>query len=278
MTDARGNMRTFARAVHVTQRSGHIFLDEPTPGEGSTGILVVRGWAFSRKAPIYNVQVFLGDRLLGAVPHGLVRTDVRDLFDHPYAKNSGFHGILRFPVEETGPQVIAVRATDLRGEVIEITVPVRIITVDEPLAKIERATWRGGTVDVEGWAIWPRSAFPRVAHLFLDGASLGEARLNLSRPDVAMRFPNNPDAARSGFRFTRTIAGPVADARQPAELVVEFTDGSGQVLYARSHVAPDPDLPTVSPDVAETIAALIDGEQGGSTAIPPSSIGTPASP
>lgn len=256
-TDARGNLRTFTREIVVKERSGYIFLDEPTEGEGSSGMLVVRGWTFSRKAPIYNVQVFLGDRLLGPVPHGQPRTDVRDLFDHPYAKNSGFHGILRFPVEQTGSHPLIVRATDLTGEVIETTVTMRVITVDEPVARIERAVWRGGTVDVEGWAIWPHSAFPRTAHLFLDGSPLGETPVHLSRPDIAMRFPNNPEADRSGFRF-RLPYPPLVDTPDRApDLVVEFRDGTGQVQRCSTHLAADPDIPADASAAIATFAAAV---------------------
>lgn len=234
--DERGNRRELARALRLKQSIGHIWLDEPQEGDPTSGTLVVRGWAFSGAAPIVRVEAFLGPELLGPVSYGLVRSDVKEIVHHPNASNSGFHGKFRFPIHRLGPRVLTVRASDAEGGEVETTVTVRAVAPDDPFARVERATWERGVVRVEGWAIWSGDAFPCTARFFLEGTFLGEVRVNLSRPDIAVRFPNHPAAERCGFRFSRPFPSPTAMPDRPPELAIEFVDKAGRQLRCDTHL------------------------------------------
>jgi GT2 family glycosyltransferase/SAM-dependent methyltransferase len=219
-----------------------LHLDQPRPDEATAGALPVSGWCFGARGPIVRVEALLDGEALGPVSHGFPRPDVAASHgpDQPYAARSGFSATLVFPIREVGRKTLTIRATDAAGHVAERQLPLRLVALDEPVAEIERATWSGGLLEVEGWALWPVEAPPQRARLFVGGASVGEARVDRSRPDIAARFPRHAAARRCGFRFRRPLAPPPGERDAPLALTVEFADAAGHLIAREIHLAPPP--------------------------------------
>jgi len=234
--DGSGARRDFERRVTVTQPIMRMHLHSPRPGESCAGGLTVSGWAFGLVAPIASVEVFLGDQALGALKYGLPRPDLHASFKHPHSSHCGFWGTLAYNAQQVGEENLIVRATDLFGNRTDASVTIRLTTTDEPVAEIERAFWRGGMLDVEGWAISTRSISPMTAHLYLDDRYVGRACVNLTRPDIGRQYPQTVGAHRSGFRFKRPFMSPETVEGKKCELSVEFVDRQGHCVQRHTQV------------------------------------------
>ena len=106
---------TVAAAQSTTPILGMI--ESPGVGQVSTGIGVLRGWAFSGDsgATIRAIQAFVDGQPIGALPCCSTRGDVAALFpDYPLAVNSGWGAAVNYGALTTGPHTISVQVTDSR--------------------------------------------------------------------------------------------------------------------------------------------------------------------
>ncbi len=215
--------------VHSPVLRMQLQIDEPQSGAMTANAVLLRGWSFGSLAPIAAIDVLLDGQVLGQLPYGLVRLDVKAAYEHVPPARCGFQGYVELPANAVGPNTLLVRATDTLGETIERQVAVQLVRLDEPLAVIEDVIWERHVLDVVGWSAWPASTPPRRACIFVGEQLLGEAAIERFRPDIGRRFPQYAAAVRSGFRFhqpfTPSRESVRADGRY--ELVVELVDATG---------------------------------------------------
>lgn len=218
-----------------------LWVDLPTPGAATAGALVISGWAFRRGgARIVEVEARVGSHR-AAIPQGVHRPDVALALGEPHADWSGFEGTL--VVEESATEradLLIVRATDESGDFAEVEVPVRVLPSGRPLIEVEQARWEGGRIEVEGWLIWPEGVAPRRLELLHGETRIAESTPNLSRPDVARRFPAFPLRSCRGFRLSGALDPLAAAAEGRAQLRVVCTDARRERLEQTALVARQP--------------------------------------
>jgi GT2 family glycosyltransferase len=204
-------------------------IDEPQSGAMTASAVLLRGWSFGSLTAIAAIDVLLDGQVLGQLPYGLVRLDVKAAYGHIPPARCGFQGYVELPANAVGLNTLVVRATDTLGETIERDVAVQLVRLDEPMAAIENVTWDRHILDMAGWAVWPTSTPPQRACIFVDEQLVGEARIDRFRPDIGRRFPQYAAAVRSGFRFRRSFTPPRESMRADGrhELMVELVDAIG---------------------------------------------------
>jgi ADP-heptose:LPS heptosyltransferase/GT2 family glycosyltransferase len=209
--------------------------------------LRVRGWAISR-AGIASISIHLGDTLLGEAERGLQRPDIAATYtDYAEAKDSGFLFAASLRGHASGPAAIRVQVADTEGEKRQASVPVSIPVSAPVLATPTRPGDIRITCDsaqinpdgglaVLGWAL-AQGGLEQIS-IQAAGTALGQAETGRPRADVARIFPDDPEAARAGFRFTclpGTTKLAVGDritlravARNGAERLLEVALTAGQ--------------------------------------------------
>jgi ADP-heptose:LPS heptosyltransferase/GT2 family glycosyltransferase len=218
VTDSAGYGRTVAVTIGVPARPAAalpevmlVRIEESRVSE--RGILRVRGWAVSL-ADIEAIDVFLGDRKLGAAQASLPRNDVAEAFpDYPNAAVAGF--LLQQEVADdllTEAEVrVVVRA--LGGIRRELAAP---LTVPQVIKRLQHrevthcffdsvSLTEDGVLAGIGWAVCPTGV--EAITLTLGAHDAGRAEIGLERPDVGNRFSSIPSARRAGFRFSVTLPG-----------------------------------------------------------------------
>ena len=94
-------------------------IEEPSEGGINSGIGMVRGWAVSSN-PIERVEVFVDEEYRFDIPHGGLRRDVGNLFQHiENADKSGYASAVNFNGLGKGDHTLRVRVTDSFGSVTE---------------------------------------------------------------------------------------------------------------------------------------------------------------
>jgi ADP-heptose:LPS heptosyltransferase/GT2 family glycosyltransferase len=193
----------------------------------TNGRLLVGGWAIG-STEIVAVQVVAGNTSMGLATTGLEREDVAASFPaYPNARNGGF----RFESVLSEAQRAALKGVQVEvigrnGEVR--TIPVELARVpadgrskvsappaDDPVRSSIQSSCDlaevtpGGQGVLSGWAVSPHGI--RSVRAVVDDVIVGEARLGLTREDVAAVFPAIPDASRSGyairFDLNRAVQG-----------------------------------------------------------------------
>jgi GT2 family glycosyltransferase len=217
------------RPDHAPVSRVQLQIDEPHPEAMTASAVLLRGWSFSSLAPIAAIDVLLNGQVLGQIPYGLVRLDVKAAFAHFPPARCGFQGYVELPTNAVGLNTLLVRATDTLGASIEQAIAVQLVRLDEPVTAIERVTWERHVLDVEGWAVWPASTPPQQARVFVDEQLVGETRIKRFRPDIGRRFPHYAAAVRSGFRLRQPFTPPRESTRAEGgyEVAVELVDATG---------------------------------------------------
>ena len=190
-------------------------LEYPRKRSVVTEPLVVSGWAFSPRAPIVSVEAWLGGHSLGRVAYRIGRPDVARVFAQPNAEAPGYQARFEIPPQLAGRQLLSVRITDEFDNVLIERRWIRIASLSDALGspgkrrhlEVESARWVGASLTVDGWALSPDEG-PLSIVVRRAGETLGTVRVSLSRPDVAAKFPDEPAAMKSGFRFRATLAEP----------------------------------------------------------------------
>jgi ADP-heptose:LPS heptosyltransferase/GT2 family glycosyltransferase len=199
-------------------------------------ILSGRGWAIA-EFEILEVVVTLNGAFLCYATHGLARPDIALLYpDYPGADHAGFSFSVRLP-HRTGP-----------GLRCELAVTVHTAGGGEK-HEFVHAVWPDGAVVATGavhrWPLrigldsarldehgqlrlrgWVLSAQPlQELCLFLGERELEAPQTCLPRPDLAVAYPDYPNAADAGF-FLAQAVGPFGRARPLIR--VRATSESGQ--------------------------------------------------
>jgi predicted Zn-dependent protease len=96
-----------------------IELETPRAGEVLSGIANFQGWVVS-SAAIQKVELFVDSKLIGNIPFGGVRDDVRDAWpQYPNAANAGFSMAYAYSSFTPGTHTALVRAYDVNGNIQE---------------------------------------------------------------------------------------------------------------------------------------------------------------
>jgi ADP-heptose:LPS heptosyltransferase/GT2 family glycosyltransferase len=228
-------------------------------------MLRVRGWAISR-ASMSSVTVMLGEAVLGQAKYGLPRTDIPT--QHPGYANAEHAGFtLVHPLGEdvpAGPGFVRVTATDSTGQtrqtIIPVSLPPRVVAAPQagppnPIrCSCDTATLtQAGRLTVGGWAIAPGGIAS--IHVELDGIAVGAAAHGRPRPDVARRFPDDPDAAQAGFLLSQDLPRPPAQGVHTVTLRLSGRSGAQRVLEHPVVVQGMPGAPL--PAAASSVAPLL---------------------
>jgi hypothetical protein len=90
-------------------------LENPVQGQKVSGILPIYGWALDKKM-VTKVELFIDDQLIGNIPYGGIRTDVKNAYpDYPDAESSGFAMIWNYSTLSLGDHSIKVRVHNQDG-------------------------------------------------------------------------------------------------------------------------------------------------------------------
>jgi GT2 family glycosyltransferase len=237
VTDKHKNKLEAVKKVFIKKPSIVIYIDKPQKDTIVNGIIPLRGWAFSFNAPIKRITGWLGDHLLGQLASGTTRNDVYAVYQNQSALTSGFEGVLYHENFSAGLTKLRLLVEDALGDTAEHFFEVEFANPSPGMAEIEKAVWQGNHLEVSGWALWEKSDHPRTARVFLNQNFVAQVSLNLSRPDIAKRFPYNPLAYRCGFWLQEIVLPSETEFEKLNELTVEFVDGDGTYLKRSLHVA-----------------------------------------
>jgi len=178
------------------------------------GILHVVGWAVCL-APIVSVEVFVDGAKLAAAEYGKPRDDVASSrAEYPNARHSGFALHTDVGSYGGGEREIKIQAVASTGIFRETKL--RIILSGERHASVPYRddskvhcfcdlieVTAGGRIVIRGWAVGA-AATERISVLF-DGNELGDAQIDIERPDVGNGFPTLAHARRAGFSFRHSL-------------------------------------------------------------------------
>lgn len=223
-----------------------IHIDEATLS--AERVFQISGWTVA-VAPIIEISIFVGDRLLGQATYGERRDDVAAVHHAmPNALFSGFR--MMEPLDSaglSGATVTAVAMTD-SGLRMDAAMPLTIAE-DLPSSSVEVAEELKLFIDaprsvdgvvkdvvrsslpVSGWAL-ARHGITDI-EIAVDGSNVANTRCTVRRPDVAKAFPDWPNAANSGFgTVIPRKAMPVGER----SISVTVRDGRGRSATANFSV------------------------------------------
>ena len=242
-----------------------VLLYVETAAVGQNGELRVAGWSVAL-TPIVAINVFAGEQRIGSADLGLPREDIVRAFPaYPNACVAGFAFAKAFP-EWDAPATIAVEVVDLSGSVSRAVVPVAPraggtvsrarVEVPAQAASGKPARDRRRVIDlhcdeatldtdgellVAGWVVCPVGV--ATIEVRLDGELVGEAELDLSRPDVAEAYPRIPQARHAGFRAKLRVAPPAAGEHRLEIRACNGMDDIGDIETTVVAGAPVPAAP-----------------------------------
>jgi PKD repeat protein len=188
------------------------------------GVVHIRGWAADKEdgSPVTRVQVLLDGASIGNATLGGSRPDVAKAFGSSAYTNSGW--ILDYNVGNAalGTHTISAIAYDSQGAVTTLpishsgantftvtgdTAPFGFI--DDAVNSTNGSTTvpQNGVVHIRGWAADKEDGSPVTrVQVLLDGASIGNATLGFSRPDVANTFGDSR-YTNSGWVLDYNVGG-----------------------------------------------------------------------
>ncbi len=230
VSDALGNYRDFTRPILLKPPSLRIQLDLPQPGVSSAGLLPIEGWVYTPNKSLTKIEAFLDNQFLRKLAFNVPRPDVEASFSYSPFEYSGFRGLLSFEPGQIWPRTLLIRATSATGEAAEVQLEINQAKFPEPVVEIEQASWQNNLLQVSGYAFWMDSQPPCHAKIYLNEKQIGEILVNLSRPDVAQKFPIMPVARHSGFRFVQLLEPELKEITGANQLKIEFLDGQNQTF------------------------------------------------
>lgn len=170
------------------------------------GLLMVRGWAVTAQAT-QSVEILAGGVSLGFADARLSRDDVAAAFpQYPDSRESGFMLKCQIPPgleAGTDVHVVVTDATGLAATAVIAMTGAGVEAAAKPALPALQATLEEarvnelGVLRVRGWAVG-LSAIEQV-RVYLDETLVGLAAHHQPREDVAVAFPDYPDAALAGF-------------------------------------------------------------------------------
>jgi hypothetical protein len=91
-------------------------LENPANGQKVSGNLPIYGWALDQKG-ITKIELFIDDQLIGNIPYGGIRLDVKNLYPNfPDAEDSGFAMIWHYSTLSSGDHSVKVRVYNQDGQ------------------------------------------------------------------------------------------------------------------------------------------------------------------
>lgn len=108
----------WAKAL-VLRDAFHGALEIPGSGAPVSDTLVISGWTFSRRAPVEQIEAFLGSVSLGRLTYGIERPDVARAFPRHDVALSGYATAIPLHPSIRGRHTLAVRVTDRQGHVTQ---------------------------------------------------------------------------------------------------------------------------------------------------------------
>ena len=201
-------------------------IDTPVESSRMSGTVAVAGWAFSRVAPVIQVEAWIDGEAPVVLSYGIERADVAAAHPWRKLKACGYSGILSANVFTAGPRTLTVRVVDARGNRHEFTrtvIPAPLmIHLDSPVSGASC----GGLLTISGWAYSPTASSISV-RVSLDGQLLAELPCDVARPDVAEHLQRHGVTSRMrSCGFWRVLA--FAPARPGLQtLVVQAVDDAG---------------------------------------------------
>jgi glycosyltransferase involved in cell wall biosynthesis len=199
-------------------------LETPHPLTPAQNYLQLIGWAFLPGSATDNhVRVVIDSKPFAPVER-IEREDVAGLFaDEPAAHSSGFKFICYLPFGFYTGQLEISADGDSWQHVCSLAIPVSshpiLGAVEKPAAEGIIAT----PVRIEGWCFHPEF---NVTHIVLQFGNIEIAcEYGLPRPDVAVRFPNDSRAARSGFITVENLP------RGAGKIKIRATTDCGRIYF-----------------------------------------------
>ncbi len=258
------HMPIFNSSRHVTNTRpasvGNVWIDSAQitrfeiSADGKRKILagMVRGWAVGPE-PLAAIEIILGDTRIASARIGLYRPDLAEVFPTvPHAEYAGFEAELTEGELPEGPcQIILLAVSTSRKAFVKrhtITVMdnpkgVGVMAIRSHIEKCEIDT--SGLLCISGWVL---AQVPIVSiQLMSNGAKIAGTLPNLSRPDVADRFPNYPNAERSGFMIAADIQDKTDNLKSPLTIEIITRDGSVRRVVATPQRVRHVTMPAMAP-------------------------------
>jgi beta-N-acetylglucosaminidase/uncharacterized protein YggL (DUF469 family) len=206
-------------------------MDYPTSGSTINGVINVRGWSLDGSG-VAKVEVLLDGNSVGFAQLGISRPDVAAVFPDYKNENSGFQYSLNTSNLTDGQHTLVVRETGNNGittllssqQVIVQNLPAKG-TIDSPTSGSDI----NGVVNINGWSL-DGSGVAKV-EVLVDGNSIGQASLGISRPDVARVFPAYQNA-NSGYQYSLN-AKNLSNGQHTLAIRETGNDGVATVLYSQ---------------------------------------------
>ena len=207
-----------------------IILNVELPQSGfwieSGSILNGFGWAVTT-SEISNISVYLEEKFLCYATCGIPRPDIADAFPEYHADHAGFTfsvQINRRMVPDRGGDLLIKLRTVTGAEAVRLVPNARKQLNGPQGASHERPKadpdlWpirvaidsaridSGGLLRLNGWVV-SLSPVTQI-RAFLDDVPLNEPQTNISRTDIAGKYPNYPNAAMSGFALVQDLKRPL---------------------------------------------------------------------
>jgi len=186
-----------------------------------------KGWVLA-SVDVEQICIFLGKQLLGYASYGEFRPEIAERFPtYVHADQSGFSFSVRTPREAVdGAEDITVVVRTVNGleKSRVVSAGQSVGTLSDPAGKKETefnnaALWPirlfledariddAGVLQVRGWTL--SRALLRELRVFLGAQPLGLPEIGLLRPDVALIYPDYPDAENCGFRLVQQVDGEI---------------------------------------------------------------------
>lgn len=160
------------------------------------GSIRLTGWAIDPDTTgAIKVHAYVDGAYRGEFTASGFRSDVGSAFGL-----GNFHGFdITLPVAG-GSHEVCVYAINAGAGSVNSQIGCRTVDVGRPFGSLDNVVSTGGGLLVQGWAIDPDTSGSILVHAYVDSVYKGEFTANLSRPDVAARFPGL--GANHGYEFT----------------------------------------------------------------------------
>ncbi|MCW2740951.1 MAG: N-acetylmuramoyl-L-alanine amidase, family 2 [Blastococcus sp.] len=202
-----GNPMLGCRSVTV---SG--FQAQPVGAVDGVGALGNRigftGWALDGSAPTQalSVHVYLDGRPVDVITADRSRPDIAAAFPGAQAA----HGFTGTVPASPGAHVLCLYAMNVGSGNGNPTLKCSNVVVsskaNEPIGTVDPLGVIGPKVTVGGWMVDPDApSDPGSVHVYVDGRLVAPLNTDVSRPDIAVRYPGAGVSSARGFRTTLTL-------------------------------------------------------------------------
>ncbi len=194
-----GETLIITRKINAIKLANSMAMDVPVAGEKIDSEIIVKGWALNPSG-VKQVKILVDGVYAGDAEYGLSRPDVKNAFPiHTNSSESGYSLNVSINRFKAGEHTITAEAIGMDGSATKITKKINIeklkpiSTIDFPSDKsVEKEK-----LTISGWTL-NDSGISKVK-VFIDGNYIGDAKHNLSRPDVKRVFPKYKYATDSGY-------------------------------------------------------------------------------